>query len=856
MAQYEMNLRDYWMIVRRRRLIILVATVAVMLLSFWLAKQKVQVYAATSAVKFEPSSSLSGLMVEVLSYSGADTIETQAALIRSYTILEEVARRVGAVPGGADVARDTKDYRSAVDAVGSKLRTTRVGGTAIIEITATSTNARETADLANTVAEVYRDHNRMVRNARIVEARKYIDEQLRETEGRLKSAEDSMWAFRDDNRIISPGAESSVLLSLFTSVRLDIEKVRQQRTELEAVLNRLTASERAGSSDRVVIDNAGAALMRLQSTHVDLVLERNNLALELTGEHPRLQALDDRIREVRREMRRELVAQIAHLQHREELLNRQLAEVYQRNRAVPSVELGLTRLQRDAKSSDDLAVLLRAKRQEALIKEAEVVEEVAIIRPATEPDAPLSGQTFNTLIVGAFLGLVLGLVLAFIQETLDTSIGTIEDVETYLAVPVLGVVPHIDTRATMDRLIEHRPALAHIDRDALASHALLITHFDPKSPVAEAYRTLRTKIQFARMERMAKTIVVTSPTLQEGKTTTIVNLALTMAQNGQRTLLVGANLRRPSIHRFFGIEREPGLSDIITGNAQWRECIRTVADILMGRFEMEDIMASPGLDNLHIIEAGPIPANPSELLSTPGMAEFLRQAREEYDIVLIDTPPVLPVTDATIVASQVDAVVLVYQAGKVGRLVLKRAKVHLESARARVLGVVLNDVQTEVAAYQYAQYYTHYYGEEAGTPGMESAAGRLWRSVRARVNRLRGRPDRAPIDDEPPRDDDPPARSDGPERGRGRGRGYRNTTLGMFVVAALAALLAGVLAYRAGVASGSATSLNPRDALRERMMGRENKPASAPPTDPRPRSSALGQRAHAPSTDRPVVQVR
>ena len=138
----------------------------------------------------------------------------------------------------------------------------------------------------------------------------------------------------------------------------------------------------------------------------------------------------------------------------------------------------------------------------------------------------------------------------------------------------------------------------------------------------------------------------------------------------------------------------------------------------MGRFEMEDIMASPGLDNLHIIESGPIPANPSELLSTPTMNQFLREVREEYDVVLIDTPPVLPVTDSAIVAGQADGVILVYQAGKVGRLVLKRAKAHLESARAKVWGVVLNDVQTEIAGYAYSHYYTHYYGEE--TPGDSS----------------------------------------------------------------------------------------------------------------------------------------
>ena len=138
----------------------------------------------------------------------------------------------------------------------------------------------------------------------------------------------------------------------------------------------------------------------------------------------------------------------------------------------------------------------------------------------------------------------------------------------------------------------------------------------------------------------------------------------------------------------------------------------------MGRFEMEDIMASPGLDNLHIIESGPIPANPSELLSTPTMNQFLREVREEYDVVLIDTPPVLPVTDSAIVAGQADGVILVYQAGKVGRLVLKRAKAHLESARAKVWGVVLSDVQTEIAGYAYSHYYTHYYGEE--TPGDSS----------------------------------------------------------------------------------------------------------------------------------------
>src|SRR2546428_8508584 len=144
------------------------------------------------------------------------------------------------------------------------------------------------------------------------------------------------------------------------------------------------------------------------------------------------------------------------------------------------------------------------------------------------------------------------------------------------------------------------------------------------------------------MERSGKVLVVTSPTLKEGKTPTIANLALTLAQHGQKTLLVGANMRRPSIYRFFGIERERGLSDILVGNAQWRDCVRGVADILMGRFEMEDVMAAPGLDNLHIIEAGPIPANPSALPSTSAMTAFPPAGAAPDDIVPIHPPPVLP----------------------------------------------------------------------------------------------------------------------------------------------------------------------------------------------------------------------
>src|SRR5437879_6049124 len=798
-----MDLRDYWLIVRRRRLIIIVSTALVMLFSFWFAKQKVPYFQASTAVKFEQSTQMSGLLVEVLSYSSADSIETQVTLIKSYPILEDVAKRLGRLPQTAsgEAMREWKGDRAALDAISERLKIARIPTTSILEITATSTNSREVRDLANAVAEAYRDYSKSLRNLRVTEARRFIESQLREVEGRVKRAENDVWAFREANRIIAPGAESSVLLSLFTQVRGDIEKARQQRIELEAIQQRLTRLDPADGAGRIFIESSNPAMQKLQSTLSELLLERNNLAVEVTDKHPRLQALDDRMREVRLEMRREVAAQIAMLRNREELLNRQVGELQQKNRELPTVELALQRLQREAKTNDELLALLKTKHQEALIKEAEKIEEVTIVRPAAEPEAPIGGETTHAVLVGGLLGLFLGLVFAFVRETLDTSIGTIEDVEAYLEVPVLGVVPHIDSRETIQRVLERRPALAQMDPEALLSHSLLITHFDPKSPVAEAYRTLRTNIQFARLERSGKLLVVTSATLQEGKTTTIVNLALTMAQSGQKTLLIGANMRRPSIHRFFGIEREPGLSNILVGSTPWRECIRTVADILMGRFEMEDIMAAPGLDNLHIIEAGPVPANPSELLSTPAMGEFLREVRDEYDVVLIDTPPVLPVTDSAIVGSQVDGVVLVYQAGKVGRLVLKRAKVHVENVGGKVWGVVLNDVKTEVAGYAYTQYYTHYYGEETVVDTRKERLQRVGSFVRRLFHR-QGRSDAAAVSIDqvvPSAPADDALTDEAPELAAGvRGAGMSKRLRLTLVVVALLAALGGLAGWRLG----------------------------------------------------------
>jgi len=187
MAQYEMNLRDYWRIIRRRRATILISGLLVALFAFWFAWQKEPVYQATSAIKFEQSTSLTGLLVEVLSFSPTDTIETQAAIVRSFPVMEQVAKRLGELP--PEAVKEDKSYTAAVDRLAAKVRTSRVTSTNILEITTFSPDPRKAKDLANTVAEVYRDVQGRARNSRIIEARQFIEQQIKELEGRVKKAE-------------------------------------------------------------------------------------------------------------------------------------------------------------------------------------------------------------------------------------------------------------------------------------------------------------------------------------------------------------------------------------------------------------------------------------------------------------------------------------------------------------------------------------------------------------------------------------------------------------------------------------------------------------------------------------------
>ncbi|CAB1083922.1 hypothetical protein D1AOALGA4SA_11456 [Olavius algarvensis Delta 1 endosymbiont] len=449
----------------------------------------------------------------------------------------------------------------------------------------------------------------------------------------------------------------------------------------------------------------------------DLLLKRQTLLINFTGKHPRVKEIDDQVQAVLHETKKELQSLLHSYNKREIDLSKRIHQLRRENLSLPEKGLQLVRLQRDVELQESLYSQLKEKYQETLIQESGKLEEVTILKPAVTPEQPFNIPSKLMIVVtGIVMGLIIGVVFAFLAEVFDTSMGTIEDVEELLNVSVLGVIPQLDDEIK-DKLQDDRLGTAR------GRVRYLISHYEPKSMGAEAFRALRTNLQFLRLEIKGKLFLLTSSFVQEGKTLNVINLALSLAQAGNKVLLVDADLRKPLVHRVFGMPREPGVTDYVLGNYAWQEVTNTISDLMLGDFGIDDILRTPGMDNINIITAGTKPPNPSEILSSSRFKEFLTEANKVYDYVFVDSPPLLPVADAAEIAPLMDGVFMVYTVGKIGRGVLKRAKSNLDNVDAKVLGVILNNVKPEAGPEYFKYHSQHYYGPESETRRKKSNFG-------------------------------------------------------------------------------------------------------------------------------------
>lgn len=727
-SQYELDIRDYWVILVKRKRLILATALLIMVLSFMFAVSKQAVYEARSSVKIEQSRTVAGLFLETFSWNSWDNIASESEVIRSTPVVARAAQSLGLVSQDLTLEEilESDRYSAIVRDIQGKVRTEQEGNTNIINIVVSSDDPLQVKKIANTLGEEYRAYHIYTKTNEARRTREFIERQLVETQGLLENSEKMLKEFKEKNKLMTFDAEVSMTLAKLQGVETEYEQVKRETREIKMMIERLRGSSiqvlDKVLTERPYIESSNTILYQLNTKLVDLILTRNNFLIDYTTEHPQVKSIDEKISDIKKEMLKELGNQHVVFAGRQELLEQQIEEILERNKNLPQYEIELSRLQRDARVNEELFSLLKTKYQEAQIREKEQADEVSVIRMADQ-GVRINDKLRATTVVGALVGLMIGLILALIRETLDTSIGTIEDVERYLEIPVLGVIPHIDVSEIKEFLLQQNDKETRFE-DLLGSHAHLITQLKPKSSVAESYRTLRTNIQFANLKKIGQVILFTSSSLKEGKSTTVANLAITKAQEGNKVLVVNCDLRKPSLYKIFGLDKDSGLTDIILGKIAWRDAVKDITDLMMGKIRMDDIMRTPGLENLHVITCGGIPPNPAELLGSKGMSDFMDEIRKEYDLIIMDCPPILPVTDAAILAPNVEGVVLVYQAGRIPRNALKRAKTHLENVRANILGIVLNDITAEISGYYpLSHYQTKYYGEE---PTLDRKKNKEW----------------------------------------------------------------------------------------------------------------------------------
>lgn len=707
MAQYELNVLDYWLIVKKRRGTILLSAGLVVAFTLGLTQylKPASIYEASTRVKFERSNTFANILIESLAAQGSFDLNTEIEVIKSFPVLERVAKELKVLnfelPQGE--AR-SPEYLAAIYGLQQMIKTSIEGASNIIRITTTADTAEMAQRLANAVAEAYRAENIRTRNKTVSDSRRFVEEQLEAHEADLKRAEEALRDFKEREGQVFLNEEAKAALESFTKLEADYDRIVRLRDETMKQIDILRRPSAGLPTERIFTDEPTALLSVLNSRLTDLLQERDTLLINYTPNHLLVRELDRKIRNVKEEMSRELESKLKSFTGREAALREQIDTYRKRYFNFPKAAIQLSRLERDVAVSADLYAKLKVKHQELLIKNSERIEEVSIIEPAILPTAAINQPNNQTnIIVAIIMGAFLGVVLAFARESFDTSIGTIEGVEEFLQVPVLGVIPRFNEKEQLEAAAMELPP--NTKPETISLFSKLVCLYDEKSVLSEGFRSLRTNIQFASAERQAKTFLFTSAGLGEGKTTTIVNLALTMAQDGKRVLLVDADLRRPFVHARLGLERSPGLSEVLIGGVPWREAVRTVTDLMIGLLGVDRIVNTPGIDLLNVMTSGHIPHNPAEYINSAKFLEVIKEMRDEYDVVLFDTPPILPIADAVMMSAKVDGVVLVYQVGRIGRSALKRAKFLVEHAQGKVLGTVLTNVRAEITPeYGYYRY--------------------------------------------------------------------------------------------------------------------------------------------------------
>jgi exopolysaccharide transport family protein len=593
------------------------------------------------------------------------------------------------------------------------LHVTLIPNTRIIEIHYTSTDPQLAASAVNTLADTYIRQNYQTKFQSTIDASDWLKKQLVDLQMQVETSQEKLVRYQKEHEILGTDEKQNIITEKLDELNKEMTMAESDRMQKEAVYRQTQTNDPDAIAAAIVSDNAGGAsgatsglLDKLRDQQATLKIQVAEFSTQFGPSYPKVAQLNSQLKEIERQLQSETNKAVDRLKgqylaalQRENMLRDSFEKQKQEANKLNESAIEYSILKHDLDSNRTLYEGLLEKLKEAGVTAGLHSNNFRIIDAARVPTSPSEPNIPRNLSFALVLGLISGVGLAFLLENMDNTVRTPEQAQALSGLSALGLIP-LGSKSGNYGATGKRLALT-----ASKEVVETVTQVRPQSQMAESYRALRTSLLLSNLGAPPKVIMVTSARPQEGKTTTSINTAIVLAQKGVRVLLVDADLRRPSIHKTLGMGPRSGLSNVLTGSTTLQQAIT----------------ASPILPNLFIMPAGTPPPNPAELLASSNMRDLLAELRQQFDHIVIDTPPTLSVTDAVVLSPRADATILVIRSGHTTKQALCRSRDILMQVNAHVAGVLLNAVDlTSPDYYYYYEYqgkYSHYYQEEPLEPG-------------------------------------------------------------------------------------------------------------------------------------------
>jgi polysaccharide biosynthesis transport protein len=717
------DLLEYWCVVKKRRTTILTVLFVVFGFTLIATLKEKRVYEARTLIEIQKENPDIPTLQELFQVDNiSDTyLETQNRILKSESLARKVIEQlrlnqvaefapkannslpspsadregaqVFAVPETAEGASSVPD--EVLKKFKDRLVVEPVRRSRLIEVTFDSNDPQLAANVVNTLASAYIDENLQARWDASQKAAGWLSQELDRSKAKLEKSEDELQQYASSNGLLfletDKGTTENIVVQQLRELQQQLTQAQADRIEKESFARLVQKGDY--SSIPGVFDNK---LMQDLSERLDeLRRERARLIATFTPDYPRVKEVQSQIDDSETVLASERERAAKRIEDdyqaavdREAMLRAAFREQQNQANEIAERSVQYNILKREAETNKQLYVSLLEKLKETGVSESLKATNIRVVDPAYPPKKPTRPRVILNLSIALLLGLCLGTGAAFLQEHLDNTLKTTEDVERFLQVPALGIVPVIDSQEARSRAhdLYGRARLFLHDRNGSNGKESWnrIEGNGSNFPLAEAFHGLRTSVLLSKAKRPPSSLLVTSAQPGEGKTTVAANLALSLAQLGESVLLIDADLRRPRLHNFFAVESGTGLVDFLTGKSDWRS--------LLWRAPVAE---------LSVLFCGPVPPNPADLLSSEFMPNLIREASQEYKFVVLDSPPLLSLADSRILATLVDGVILVVRSGTTPRELVHRACASAADAGSHILGAAINFADTTNDYYGY-----------------------------------------------------------------------------------------------------------------------------------------------------------